>query len=216
MQRFFGRSKPAPPPPTMSEASERLDKRVALLDAKIQGIDQQLVKCREEMQKARGPAADRAKQRALQLLRQKKQYESQRGALYDQSSKVDQIAYTMEQAKDTAEQVAAMKAGAKELKSAYKKMKIDDVERVNDELEDLYYDAQEVQEVLGRQYGVQDEVGDSELMAELGALGEAEDTGYLDAALAVPGSQPLPTGPSPAAPADQETDAARVEEQLGL
>lgn len=227
MQRIFGRSKPKAPPPTLSETSDRIDLRISVLDNKIQNIDQQLLKCKEDLSKTRGPAQNRIKQRALQLLRQKRQYENQRDALYSQQMNVSNIAMVQEQIKDTKEMVLGMKAATKELKSYQKSLKIEEVEKIQDELEDLFYESQELQEVLGlciwylhsllvtpgRQYGTAAEIDDSELMAEFEALGEMEDASYLDDALAVPGSKPLPAVQEPT---EATTDPAQLEEQLGL
>lgn len=82
-----------------------------------------------------------------------------------------------------------MKVGAKEFKQAYKKVNIDQIEDLQDELEDLTSQANEIQDVLARPYGMPD-VDESELEAELDALGDelgAEaDASYLDAAINAP------------------------------
>ena len=70
---------------------------------------------------------------------------------------------------------------------------------LQDELEDLTEQAGEIQEIMGRSYGMPD-VDEAELEAELDALGDElafdEDTSYLDEAstapnapTAVPGSE---------------------------
>ena len=60
---------------------------------------------------------------------------------------------------------------------------------LQDDLADMLEDANEVQEVLGRAYGVPD-VDEDELEAELDALGDDlaldEDTSYLDEAISAP------------------------------
>ena len=65
---------------------------------------------------------------------------------------------------------------------------------VQDQLEDLMDQSNEVQEIMGRSYGMP-EVDDSELEAELDALGDDlafdTDTTYLDDAVAAPSA---PTG----------------------
>ena len=64
-----------------------------------------------------------------------------------------------------------------------------DVQNMQDELEDLMEQANEVQEVMGRSYGMP-EVDDDELEAELDALGDEigldEDATYLDDAIGAP------------------------------
>ena len=109
-----------------------------------------------------------------------------------------------------------MKIGVKQFKKEYKKVNIDEIEvfwlwywrfftphahafiglmqDVQDQLEDLMDQSNEVQEIMGRSYGMP-EVDDSELEAELDALGDDlafdTDTTYLDDAVAAPSA---PTG----------------------
>ena len=66
-----------------------------------------------------------------------------------------------------------MKDAAKDLKKQYKTIKIDKIEDTMDDLADLMMDADEIQDVLGRSYGVGDEVDEDELDDELAALGAA-------------------------------------------
>lgn len=60
---------------------------------------------------------------------------------------------------------------------------------MQDELEDLMDQANDIQEVMGRSYGMP-ELDDDELEAELDALGDEigldEDVSYLDNAIAAP------------------------------
>ncbi|GFO31744.1 charged multivesicular body protein 5 [Plakobranchus ocellatus] len=82
-----------------------------------------------------------------------------------------------------------MKLGVKDFKKAYKHVNIDQIENMQDELEDLMEQNNEIQEVMGRSYGMP-EVDDDELEAELDALGDElcldEDASYLDDAVAAP------------------------------
>lgn len=69
------------------------------------------------------------------------------------------------------------------------------LKNLQDELEDLSEQANDVQEVMGRSYGMP-ELDDDDLAAELDALGDEldlEDSSYLDDAVAtpsVPSSEP--------------------------
>merc|ERR1719244_1438 len=82
------------------------------------------------------------------------------------------------------------------MKKEYKNVNIDQIEDMQDELGDMMEDANEIQEALGRTYGMPD-VDEDELEAELDALGDEialdDDTSYLDDAIntpAVPGKEP--------------------------
>eukprot|EP01059_Diplonema_ambulator_P009019 TRINITY_DN187_c0_g1_i1.p1 TRINITY_DN187_c0_g1~~TRINITY_DN187_c0_g1_i1.p1 ORF type:complete len:214 (+),score=84.75 TRINITY_DN187_c0_g1_i1:1137-1778(+) len=213
MNRLFGRSSaPKAPPPTIDDTSDRLDKRVGQTDGRIQKIDDELNKIREQMKRTKGPAQARLKQRAMQLLKQKRMYEGQRDQIENQRFNMDQMQFAAESVKDTIDHVACLKATATQLKTDQKKINIDDVERMQEELQDLYDDNNEIQEILGRSYGMPEEIDEEELEAELAGLEDDmlcnNDTSYLDNALAPPSELPSTK--------EEETDPARLEEQLGL
>ena len=163
-----------------------------------------------------GPGKNAVKQKALRVLKQKKQYESQSDNLRQQSFNMEQVKadnllihniwrkliatlqvnYTTQMLKDTKITVNAMKTGLKDMKKEYKNVNIDQIEDMQDELGDMMEDANEIQEALGRSYGMPD-VDEDELEAELDALGDEialdDDTSYLDDAISapsVPGREP--------------------------
>jgi len=63
-----------------------------------------------------------------------------------------------------------MKETTKAMRGQMKNIKIDDVEKVHDDMEDLLLDQEEIQEVLGRSYAGMDEIDEDELDDELAAL----------------------------------------------
>jgi len=125
----------------------------------------------------------------LRVLKQKKQYESQADNLRNQSFNMEQVNYNTQMLKDTKTTVNAMKMGVKEMKKEFKNVNIDQIEDMQDELGDMMEDANEVQEALGRTYGMPD-IDEDDLEAELDALGDDfaldEDTSYLDDAISAP------------------------------
>merc|ERR550519_3274939 len=148
-----------------------------------------------------GPAKNSVKQKALRVLKQKKQYESQSDNLRNQSFNMEQVNYTTQMLKDTKTTVDAMKVGVKEMKKEFKNVNIDQVEDLQDELADMMEDANEIQEVMGRSYGMP-EVDEDELEAELDALGDDifdSDTAYLDDALNAPSAPTTVPGADSAA-----------------
>ncbi|XP_065186414.1 charged multivesicular body protein 5-like isoform X2 [Sycon ciliatum] len=199
MNRLFGSGKPKKPPPTLTDAISGVDGRAESMDKKIQKLDQELAKYKEQLKKMRdGPSKNMVKQRALKVLKQKKQYENQYSGLQQQSFNMEQANYATQTLKDTKTTVDAMKLGVKEMKKEYKKIKIDDIEDIQDQMEDMMELAEEVQESLGRSYGCP-EVDEDDLAAEFDALGDDfaldEDSSYLDAASApaVPDATPAQT-----------------------
>lgn len=109
-------------------------------------------------------------QRALRVLRQKRLYESQLSQLQQQSYNMEQATMTTENLRNTMATVDAMSTANKEMKKTYGKIDLDKIEDVQDDMEDLIERANEVQETLGRSYGVPDDVDESDLQAELDAL----------------------------------------------
>ena len=95
---------------------------------------------------------------------------------------MEQVNYTTQMLKDLKVTVNAMKTGLKEMKKEYKNVNIDQIEDMQDELGDMMEDASEIQEALGRSYGMPD-VDEDELETELDALGDKialdDDTSYL-------------------------------------
>ena len=57
------------------------------------------------------------------------------------------------------------------MKKAYKQVKIEQIEDLQDQLEDMMEDANEIQEALSRSYGTP-ELDEDDLEAELDALGD--------------------------------------------
>ena len=100
-----------------------------------------------------------------------------------QSFNLEQTNFALDTVKDTQETVAAMKGAAKALKVEQKKINIDEVEDCQDDLAEMMFDMNEIQESLGRSFGLPDEVDECDLDAELDMLGdELEEDGLADTA----------------------------------
>merc|ERR1712002_1358448 len=119
---------------------------------------------------------------------------------------MEQVNYTTQMLKDTKITVNAMKTGLKEMKKEFKNVNIDEIEDMQDELGDMMEDANEVQEALGRTYGMPD-IDEDDLEAELDALGDDfaldEDTSYLDDAISAPNAPTREPG-ADTVPANQD------------
>lgn len=191
MNRIFGSSKPKGPPPNLTDVIANVDSRTESIDKKVAKLDQELAKYKDQMKKMRdGPAKNTVKQKALRVLKQKRMYENQRDQMMQQSFNMEQSNYALQTVKDTQTTVAAMKIGLKEMKKEFRKINFDKIEDLQDEMEDILDQANEIQEVMGRSYGMP-EVDESELEAELEALGDEialdADSTYLDEASKAPG-----------------------------
>lgn len=212
MKRLFGNKKPVAPPPTLDETADRLGTRGDRLDEQIKKLDGQLAVYKEQLKKVRpGPAQEGIKRRALQVLKQKRLYESQRGTLYNQQFNMEQTRFTMDSVKDTVQTVQALTSASKEMKTLMKKNKelnLDYIDKLQDELYDMKDMTDEINEMMGRSYDVPEDIDETDLLAELDALeddmldaGASETPSYLEAP------------DLPAAPAGQ---TQRTEEELGL
>ncbi|XP_026322323.1 charged multivesicular body protein 5 [Hyposmocoma kahamanoa] len=172
MNRLFGRGKPKEPGPSINDCIQNVDSRADNIEQKVTKLESELRKYKDQMNKMReGPAKNAVKQKAMRVLKQKKMYEQQLENLRAQSFNMEQANYATQTLKDTHSTIAAMKDGVTQMKKEFKKINIDNIEDVNDELADMMEQADEVQEALGRQYGMP-EIDDDELAAELDALGE--------------------------------------------
>lgn len=172
MNRLFG-TKNTAPKPSLNDAVKNLDERVGSLDVKLSKINSELTTYQQKIARMRdGPGKSALKQRALKLLRQRKQIEAQKDQLENQSWNMTQAAMTTDNLKNTMITVDAMKTANKQLKKTYGKIDIDKIEALQDEMLDLIDKSNELQESLLTSYDVPDDISESELDAELDALGE--------------------------------------------
>ena len=106
----------------MDSRAESVDKKVARLDSELNKYKQQMSKMRD------GPAKNAVKQKALRLLKQKKQYESQAENMRNQSFNMEQTLMATQTLKDTKTTMDAMKVGVKEMKKEFKNVNIEKIE----------------------------------------------------------------------------------------
>ncbi|EDS44103.1 charged multivesicular body protein 5 [Culex quinquefasciatus] len=190
MNRLFGKSKPKEPGPSINDCIQGVDARADTIDSKVKTLDAELRKYKDQMAKMReGPAKNAVKAKALRVLKQRKQYESQVENLRNQSYNMEQANFAAQTLKDTHATVAAMKDGMKSMKKEFKKINIEEIEDIQDDMADMLEQAEEVQDAMGRAYGMP-EIDDDELQAELDALGDEialdDDTSYLDDVVKAP------------------------------
>ncbi|THD19179.1 Charged multivesicular body protein 5 [Fasciola hepatica] len=185
MNRLFGIGKPKTTAnltdvaANVDERNETVEKKIGKIDAELRLITAQLSKMRD------GPQKNMLKQKALRLLRQKKTYCHQSEQLANQSFNISNTDFALKSLQDTKTTVDAMKVTSKAMKREMKKINIDQVFDVQDDLADMMYEADEIQDALGQNYATPD-VDESELEAELMALGGELDSYGLDDAIDVP------------------------------
>lgn len=198
-------------------AIPKVDARADGIDEKVRKLETELKKYKDQMSKMReGPAKNSVKQKALRVLKQKRQYETQLENLRNQSFNMEQANYTVSTLKDTQATVAAMKDSANVMKKEFKKINIDQIDDLQDEMADFMDQANEIQEALGQTYNTP-EIDEDELQAELDALGDEialdDDTSYLDDVVKAPAApDAIPGADSVLAPGTKNKDGILVDE----
>mmetsp|Transcript_7787 Transcript_7787/g.7862 ORF Transcript_7787/g.7862 Transcript_7787/m.7862 type:complete len:226 (+) Transcript_7787:212-889(+) len=204
MHRLFGKKKEAGPAPSLGDASTSINNRVGAIDEKIKGLDGELIKFKEQLKKAKGPAADNIKRRALQTLKRKKMYESQRDQMAGQAFNVEQTSFAIDSVKDTQTTIFAMQAASKQLKVEHTKIDLGAIEDMQDDLGDMFEDMDEINDLMGRSYGTPDGLDEDDLEAELAGLDFEElegefETETVEVPTAAYSGESLPISPATSA-----------------
>lgn len=187
MHRFLGKKKKKEPAPTLDDATGNMDKRGAYLDERIKKLDAELLRFKTQMKRMKpGSAKTSVQKRALRVLKQRKMYEKQRDSLYSQQYNIDQTKLAQENLKDVGTTVAAMKEANVQLKKQFKTVDVDEIEDMHDDMSELLEQSEEIQEIMGREYGVPEELDEEDLEQELAALEELDGLEELEAEDEVP------------------------------
>jgi len=197
MERFVGKKKEKKPTPTLGDASKRLGERGESVEGKISKIDKELALVKRKLKGAKGSARDALRRKAADLLKRRKMYEKQAGNLSNTAYNIDQQQFTLDSMKDAQEISAAMKTASKQMKKEVKKVNLNKLEDLQDDIADYQLDAEEINDTLGRAMGFEDELDEDELDDELAALDELdlEDLGDEDEADYLKSSS-LPSAPT--------------------
>ncbi|KAL1959305.1 hypothetical protein VTO42DRAFT_2492 [Malbranchea cinnamomea] len=195
MNRLFG-TKSSAPKPTLDSAISNVDSRIASIDVKLAALNTELQTYQNRLSKMRdGPGKTALKQKALKVLQRRKQYEAQRDQLAQQSWNMEQAGMMQDNLKNVMTTVDAMKTTTKTLKKQYGKVDIDQIERMQDEMQELMDIGNEIQESISRAYDVPEDVDEAELDAELEALGEEALFETSETADAIPSFMQDEVGP---------------------
>merc|ERR1712129_73151 len=138
-------------------------------------MDRQIMELKKKMNKSKGGAKNMYKQKALKLLKQRKQYDAQLSRLMGQQMNIDNAKFATQSMQDNANTVKAMKATATVLKKQLQEdINIDEVGDLQDEMMDLMEDANEINDILGEAWGM-DDFDEDDLMDELDGLDDELD-----------------------------------------
>lgn len=97
-------------------------------------------------------------------------YEGQLEQLQQQTFNMEQAQMTTENLTGTMATVDAMQTANKQMRKQYGKIDIDKIDSIQDDMQDLIESATEIQETLGRSYGVPDEIDEADLEAGMSCL----------------------------------------------
>ncbi|CAK9019674.1 unnamed protein product, partial [Durusdinium trenchii] len=163
-------SKPdeAPAPSSLQELGEDA---ATNLDQKIEEIGVKIQKAEEEARQwvAQQSTNPTAKARAMQALKRKKLYEQQRDQLVNTQFNVENLAFQQDQAEITAQTVLAMKKATEQLKDQQKRMGVEDVDKLTDDMADIQAEMKDIQAALAAPSAL-GATGEDEAEAELQAL----------------------------------------------
>lgn len=155
------------------------------MDVKIAQLDKELKAYRDKLKTTKNPGAKKnIQKRAMEVLKRKRMYETQRDQLAGQQFNIDQAAFGIESAKASVSTVAAMKAANTELKATIKNdLKIDDVDELADDMAELMDEFQEINEALAQNFSTPDDIDEADLEAELDMLEDEfeDELGETDA-----------------------------------
>jgi charged multivesicular body protein 5 len=123
MNRIFGRSNPKPKP-TLTAAISQTDERIDSYHVKIKRLEGELSFLKPQL---KNPSV---KQKAIRILKQKKMYEQQLAQLEQQVFNMEIQNDTQENLKNTVITVDAMVTANKALKTQYKAINLDKIEKM--------------------------------------------------------------------------------------
>ena len=179
MKALFGGSKkkkdkaeaPKEPVPTLGETSSNLGSRAAVLEGKIKKCNEELKPVLNQLKSAGKHSKKAIQGRALNIIKRRKMYEKQLGVLQNQQFNVDQVAFNSESIQSNLNMFKAMQEATTAQQAEMAKINYNDVEDMYDNMADMMADQEEINDMLSRDFGV-DEIDEDEMLDELNELDE--------------------------------------------
>jgi len=122
--------------------------------------------------------------------------ESQLNMAYNTTNSMQATAYALENAQMVQDQVLAQRGAMTALKTQHESISLDELEDMQDDMADLLQDAAEISDLMGRSYGLPDEIDEADLDAELEALDDELEEGLGDSYLTDAGANTYGVGTS--------------------
>eukprot|EP00249_Psilotum_nudum_P011481 c23198_g1_i1 orf=433-1038(+) len=166
MRRIFG-TKKMPPPPADEDNRDSINKKCDLVNEKIKILESELCRYREQIKRTMpGPGQEAIKARALRVLKQKKMLMAgTRGkeAFY-------MIRHLALIRSHSHLRIAAVKTANRDISGKLKASNINDIDKLQHELNDIICYKTQIHDTLGKDYNVPNDLDEEELLGELDAL----------------------------------------------
>ncbi len=192
---------------SLTEHEESLEKRKSLLEKRVEA----------ELEKAKEFTKLKKKPQALQCLKKKKLLENEIANLDNMIMRVNEQRMMLEGQRTTTEVVSSMHTAALAAKDNMKAMKIENVDKVLDEINETTDQMRQLNEVFANPLGLGTDLDEDELMGELEELEASE----LDKELLQPAPVPATKVPGagekmPSVPQKAKQQPAKTQEELEL
>ncbi|VWU51394.1 vacuolar-sorting protein SNF7, putative [Hepatocystis sp. ex Piliocolobus tephrosceles] len=164
---------------TLDEAHEHLGKSLKGIDENIDRYNKELnvIKQKIEEEKNKKPVnqyvIESLRKKAAILIKRKKVYEDNKDNTLGIQFNIDQVKFASDNIKMSIDTCETLKNSAKVLKKNMKKVNINKMEKLQDDLFDIIEDTKEISEILSSSYNIPEEMNEHEIDAELSLI---EDT----------------------------------------
>nr|XP_043606035.1 vacuolar protein sorting-associated protein 32 homolog 2-like [Erigeron canadensis] len=212
--KLFGKNKPSRKEAHTLATIEKLNETLVELEKKENAL---LKKVALELQKAKDYVKANNKRAAKRCLTRKKAYENQLEQLGNFQLRIHDQMIMIEGSKATTDTVVALRTGAQAMKAMQKEVKIVDVDKTMDEINEQTESMKQIQEALATPLGTAADFDEDELEAELEELQglELEDKLLQPATKAHESAFHAPAGKQPArrqtSPDEDEIAALQAE-----
>lgn len=106
----------------------------------------------QKVKAAKGSSKEMYKQRCAQILKQKKMYEQQLKQYMSHQNTLDQLAFTKDNIQNTLEMGQVMKNTVEQQKALYGQINMDELEDLHDQMEDMKFETDYMNELMSRNY----------------------------------------------------------------
>ena len=155
----------------------QLGERSKAIEEKLSQCNKDLIEAKALMKKQTGTAYQNTRRKAFNLIKRRKVYEAQLKNMGVQINNLEQLEFTNEAIQSTLDtviiikkcQATTMKQAITAQKAMMKDLDLDQLEDLQDDMQDLMDDQNEVQEILSRDYAI-DDYDEAEIEGELEEL----------------------------------------------